>query len=115
MTDCVRLYVFSEHNYVREEDYRAVLEQRQGFENAALVNETAAKKAKSEVEDLEVAWELLKGDMRSLIEIRDHLVVEALEAGRREGLEEAHEACIGAGSHLAAYRIRALIDSPEVE
>ena len=46
MTDCVRLYVFSEHNYVREEDYRAVLAQRKGFELAALVNETAAKKAK---------------------------------------------------------------------
>jgi hypothetical protein len=53
MTDCVRLYVFSEHNYVREEDYRAVLAQRKGFELAALDNETAAKEAKARIVELE--------------------------------------------------------------
>ena len=63
----------------------------------------------------EVNWQQLAEGFRLERNIMQEVAMKAHEAGRREGLEEAHEACIGAGSHLAAYRIRALIDSPEVE
>ena len=89
--------------------------------------------AQAEISDLKASWELLKGDMQSLVEIRDRLIAEARQAGHREGFNAGLAAIrkyAGAylnvnssvmtpnqreGYHWVIEKSRALIDSPKAE